>query len=161
MKSIVEIESVVEFVLVGPRSGSSIGVLLSSKSIGIDLVGLANIAYYHGNEYSGIEMAEEQIGVKTIWSQLFTTGNRKQRYLFCYRVDPNFLLDKNNSNLPSKEDVNKTIFKELNRFIEDSTKDISTFRTRSYKSISEYVDEAALLWNISPLLLSCMIDSKK
>lgn len=151
----VVLDSSLDFVIIGPI-GTKDGILIRSESVDIKLVGIAHrlyrkkrveARYLYGNL------------IKSVWSSSFPFGHREFNFLIVFQNSE--LLNRTASNSPKRNRFmnsdEKAIQIEFNRFIENSSRDLSELIAPADFSNAplSVVNTGHLLWNVAPLILAC------
>lgn len=150
----------IEFAIVGPLDFDE-GIIIQSKNVGIDLIGIANRIYRYDREFLtwGIGLPIlNKLGVNYIKSTqtIKTSGRREAHLIFCWRYE------NKESNASSFGNNNKKWLKnnhpdlmkfELDKFIENT---YSILVDLVHGNEITELEENTLKWNISTILLQCI-----
>lgn len=147
MEYSVTIKSSLEFVLVGPFYEQE-GIYVKSDSVDIDVIGSANKVYQRGYSSKNMGKTKTPVG-HYVWSRSFTLFDRNLRFLFFWK-------ERNERIFGLNVDYN-SVEDELNRFIENSFSQLKGIVTDSLNSEVKITNRSKILWDISPLLLECLM----
>lgn len=152
----VTIKSSLEFVVIGPLGRSEDGILVKSSTLDIDLIGTANLIY-HDQFMLYESKLDKDNKIQYCWSRSITISKRSTKLLFCYRKPVSKSKAKKEFLRDEMEIRNNKIKHEFDSFLENS---IVELQKMSYDELNfkPSINEAKILWNISPLILACMLE---
>lgn len=155
--SSIKIDSDVPFVVIGNMGSLGSGILIRSKIVDINLIGLANMMFNEGPDEKYFHKLSDAFGIelKYIWSSDFSFTNRKDKLLFCYSCNSQKESDSEKTkNLHNTIRIQNDLIKDaFNRFIENTQIELKTIMRGDYSLTSFTFDSDKILYEISPLLL--------